>query len=166
MHQGEVGVVARVGVEQFAPLLAHELGLGIGHSTFGAGVIGTARRGLVVVQLGIGREQVAVTRLTHLDAQVHVVERHLQVLLVQTAHLLVQLYSHQQTIACDRRDVVRQVQPAKLAQCVSAEVFLRMPRHTANAQHHTSVLNGVVGVIQLGTHAANVGAAHLPHHFL
>ena len=61
MHQSEVGVVVGVGVEQLAPFLAHELGLGIGHSAFGAGVIGAARHGLMVVQLGIGREQVAVT---------------------------------------------------------------------------------------------------------
>jgi hypothetical protein len=33
---------------------------------------------------------------------------------------------------------------------------LRMPRHAAYAQHHTCVLNGVIGVIELGTHAANL----------
>jgi len=155
-NQGEVGVVVGVVVEQLAPFLPHETGLGVGHGSLGTGVVGATGDGFVVVQLGIGREQVAVTRLTHLEAKVHVVERHLQVRLVQTAHLLEHRLSHQQTSGGNGRHVVRQVQPTKVAVGISAEVLLRMPRHAAYAQHHTCVLNGVIGVIELGTHAANL----------
>ncbi|BBO56818.1 hypothetical protein CLAM6_21290 [Cobetia sp. AM6] len=39
-----------------------------------------------------------------------------------------------------------------------------MPGNTSEAEYHASMLNGLVGVIELGTNAANITTADLGYH--
>ena len=107
-----------------------------------------------MVELGKRGEDVGVACLTDADAEVHIVEGH-GIALVQTAHFVVDLLADEQAGGGVSVDVLHIVQAAHIAVGAGGIVLVQMARHAADTEADTGVLDGIVRVEQLGTHAAH-----------
>ena len=118
-----------------------------------------------MVEHGEGGEHVLIAGVPDPDAEVHVIEGHRKAL-VQAAHLLVQVAADHEAGAGDAVDVVGVDQAAHIAGVGHLEVLVHMGGQGQMAKAQTGVLDGVVGVEQLGAHAAHPLLLGEHDHFL
>ena len=110
----------------------------------------------MVVEPGVWCPDVPVSHLPHLQAEIHVVERHLEVILVEPPGLFKNLAAHQHARGGHRGQRLRELEPVEIPRMFSREIFVRMAGDSPEADDHPPVLDPPVGIIQLGTHAADV----------
>src|SRR5439155_18641570 len=99
---------------------------------------------------------VAIAVLLQLQAEVDIVERDRQALLVEPTHREVGLALDEQARSGDRRELLDQPRAADVAWRMRFEVLVRMPGHAADADDDTAVLQRAIGIQQLRADSADI----------
>ena len=119
----------------------------------------------MVVELGERGPEVAVARRANLEAEIHVVERHRQRVLVQAADLLVDRLADHEAGGGDGGIVLHQPGAIEPALGPAGKIPEGVSGHSADAENDAGVLDRVVGVIEHGPDAANLRPQGMAGHF-
>ncbi len=165
--QREVGVVGRVACHDGQPLLVHRVLLA--HEACPLGFLRGHIHGLLahaafVQHDGVGRPDDEVAGLPHLEAQVHIVVRHLEGFFVQPADLFVDRAADHQAGGGDRAVVLVHLQAIHVTGRIGRKADEGVVCRAAQAQHDAAVLDGAIGVQQLGPHDADLGPLRMVEH--
>jgi len=157
--------IHQIGLDQVAPARLHEGGLaGQPGLLLGGDVVAAAGR-FVVVQHGMRRPHVAVSRRADAQAQVDIVEGDGKTL-VEPPHVVEHGLAHHEAGGGDRRQFLRQPQAPHLPGGSARLADVGMAGHAVEPQDDAGVLDAVVRVQQHCAHRAHAGANGLRHHLL
>ena len=120
----------------------------------------------MVVELGVGRPKVAVPGGADLQAEVDVVERHLQLLGLEPADLQVNLAPDDQARGGHRRQILLQQIAVRLAGRAAGVRLPRVRGDAADAEDDAGVLDAVVGIVELRADTADLGAQRVRYHLV
>ena len=118
----------------------------------------------MVVELRVGRPEVAVACLDQLAAQVDVIERDWQVLLVEPAHLEEAVLPDDEAGRGHGAVVLHEAKAVLLPLVAPREFLERVAGHAAQAEDDPCVLHRVQGIVEHRAHRADPRADRVAHH--
>lgn len=119
----------------------------------------------MMIKLCIGRPHIAIPCLANANAKVDIVKSHLEILFIQTADFLEDIFSYDQTGSRYSAKGLNKLRTPKIARSPSWKPLVGVPSYSTKTQYDSTVLKCIIGIPQACTNSPHPRLTGYADHF-